>query len=310
MTRHAIPIASLLAVMLLAMSFAAAAGPEEDAASSYARGNELLASADFEGALRAFAVAVKTDPAKREYLERFALVRQVLLMRRALGDESNPQAWETTARGLHKFYIENGILEEALALDTRLHAKLGNADSATLLAETLLALERDGEAAGVLGAIARDEATPRSNVLLALALARQSRADEASAIAARVAVPAEPDPVLFFDLARFHGRLGHTGDACGLLTRFFESTPPSELAAARARARACRDFAALAPCVEFEAALLTESKVAQSSCSGGASCGSCSMKGSCDMKKTGGACEMGKEGSEAPKPPEGSSRTK
>jgi hypothetical protein len=294
---------STIAVVFLLAS-PGLAGPEEDARSAYDLGNRLLASADFPGALRAFATAAKADPSRREYLESFALVRQVMLMQRSLDAGLAPEAWEATARGLHRFYHEYGIHQAALPLDRQIHERLASVESATMLASTLLELDRPEEAEGLLSSIDRAEARPHSDALLGIALAHQRKLEPAAAVAARIEVPTEADPALLYDLARLQCLIGRSNDSLVTLAHCFESTPPSELERVKIRARACGDFSTMASKAAFASVLETQSKVAQSSCSGGASCGSCSMKGSCGMTKPEGGCEMEKKSGEGAKRPD------
>ena len=92
-----------------------------------------------------------------------------------------------------------------------------------------------------------------------------------------------------FEMACLQAQLGREDDAAKLLTRCFESTPPSLLEATKDRARKREDLAGLATSSEHEGVWLTASKVKESSCSSGASCGACPSAKTCGSgaKKSG-----------------------
>ncbi len=102
----------------------------ESAQEFFAAGKASLAKADFQGALRAFANAARRDQENQEYLQQYAMVRQVIALRQRLDTERDDARWEYIARGLHSFYVSNGLLSEALPLDEQRHARLNTTSSA------------------------------------------------------------------------------------------------------------------------------------------------------------------------------------
>jgi hypothetical protein len=244
----------------------------------------LLAKADFRGALAAFARAARADRDNSEYLQHYAMVRQVILLRRQLADETDAARWEYIARGLHNFYVEHGLLGEALALDRKIHARLDNATSALMLADTQLALDMDSQAAQTLAALPSAEQTAATESLHGLALARQGRLDDAMKIAATLELPAEAGPGTTYRAARLSAAVGNDEQALKLLARSFESVAPSRLDAFKASARQVPEFAGLASTPAFEQVMQTESKVAESKCSGGSRCAGCPMRGNCSKQ--------------------------
>ena len=88
-----------------------------------------------------------------------------------------------------------------------IHAKLNRASSAVQLAETQLAIGSDAKASQVLSTLSPDQATPASQALLAIALARQGQDVEAEKIAAGIANPDNNDPGTLYILARMQATL-------------------------------------------------------------------------------------------------------
>lgn len=272
-----------LGLVAVAASLLWAAGPARanPAAEAFAAGEALLAKADFQGALRAFAQAARTDRTKQEYLQHYAMVQQVVALRRDLESERDPQRWEYAGRGLHAFYTANGLYDEALSLDERMHVRLNTATTATLLAETQLAMKRNAEAAETLAGLDSTRQSPTTRALLGLALARQGKIDESRQVAASIRPAADAGPGELYSAARLSAAIGDRDEAVALLTRCFQSVPPSRQEALKDHARQTPDFASLASTEAFARALATESQVPESKCSGGSRCAGCPMRGNC-----------------------------
>ncbi len=270
------------------------AGLAEEAAASMKKGDELLANADFDGALKAYASAARTDSANQDYRAQYAILRRVIGMREDLAREQNPRKWETSARALHSFYLSRKIYSEALDLGRRIHDRLNTAESAAMLAESLLGADRNQEAEQVLAGLGQ-KATPQTDILLGIAQARQQKLDQARAAAGKITLPADADAGIVFDLACLKALLGDKAGSAALLTRCFEMIPPSRLETVKEHARESKDLAAIAGSPEFAEALKTQSKAKESGCSGGTSCGSCSKKGGCTSSADKKSCDDHKE---------------
>ena len=121
---------------------------------------------------------------------------------------------------------------------------------------------------------------------LGIALSRLKRIDEAKEIAKHCRVPMASPWGLLYDSARLQSLLGDSTQALALLRLCFESTPPSRLAAVKQSVKAGRDFDSLKGAKDFGAVLQTASKVSESACSGGTSCGSCPNRASCGSGET------------------------
>jgi hypothetical protein len=274
--RHAAALAAVASVLLAAGSMRAATADQ-----AFANGETLLAKADFQGAMQAFAAAARADRANQEYLQHYAMVQQVIAMRSSLAAEKSPERWEYTARGLHSFYISQGLYQEALALDEQMHARLNTTISATLLAETQLAMNLNAEAATTLSGLEPSKQTAATRALAGLALARQGKLADARQVAGGLQLASEASPGELYSTARLHAAVGNQQEALQLLTRCFESLTPSSLDALKDHARQTPDFASLASTEAFTRVLKTESKVPESKCSGGSGCAGCPMRGSC-----------------------------
>ena len=253
----------------------------ETAKQAFVRGNTLLAQGSFQEALQAYSTAVRAQRTNQQYGQQFMLVRRVIALRESLDRERDPQRWLRTAQPLRSFYISQGIYSEALSVDEKIHARLNTASSAGQLAETQLAMGRDAEASRVLSALAPEKATTVTQALLAIALARQGQVGEARKIGEGIARSGSSDPGTLYVLARMQAIVGNHSAALGLLTRCFEAVPPSRLDGLKRHAKQNLELAALASGDGFATALRTESKIAESKCSGGSSCAGCPMRGKC-----------------------------
>ena len=200
----------------------------DDAAGKFAEGNALLAKADFEGALAAVRCRGKADPENTEYRMKGMLVRRVMKMREGL-DRLDDEKWLQASTALYYFYQDNGVSSEALAMAEKIHAKQNNAESATMLARSQLAMGKNDEALASLSSLPKDKTCATTCVLTCLCLARQGKTAEAKAMCADIHEPEEPDGEFLYDLACLRAALGDSEDAMGALKRCFECTPPGRL---------------------------------------------------------------------------------
>lgn len=253
----------------------------EPSGGEFEKGNALLAKGDFEGAMQALAAAARSERSNQEYLQRFMMVRQVVMLREMLDDEKEPPRWHNMAQALRTFYLSEGVYSEALSLDKKIHAELQTATSAAQLAETQLAMDKADDAAEVLAALGPEKATPATQALHGIALARQGRIDQAKKISDQIAGFDGDDPGTLYSLARMQAAVGKQKEAAGLLVRAFEATRPSQLGGLKTHAKQSPEFAVMATTDTFSLALKTESKIAESKCSSGSSCAGCPMRGGC-----------------------------
>ncbi len=294
MKRHR--IIGMLSCFALAACTSAALALGDEAPGKFAEGNALVAKGDLAGALKAYTAAAKAAPDNQEYAQKASLLRRVIEIRKKL-DQLNGEAWIAAAQALHGFYHENQLFEAALPLDRKLHEKVGSGDSAAALARTELALKSNAEAAELLRGLSKDQANLETQVLLGLALARLGDLAGARTATVQITMPENTAGQLWFDLASVQAMTGEAEKAVTALTRGFEATPPSQLDAARQRVKASPDFASLKDQPAFAKACTTESKVSESKCSSGATCGKCPSRDKCSKEEAAG----GKSGQ--PEPP-------
>ncbi len=275
-----IAMSSLMGCLLL-LGTPCLAGPPEEAAKAFAEGKALLKKADFDAALQVFRTAARLDSDNHEYRQHYAMLRQVIRMRQQIDKEQNSDQWMQMSRALRSFYYAHQIFSAALRLDEKIHKRIASSDSAAILAETQLALGMDAAAAETLTSLKDVEATPRTNVLLGIALARQGRINEAKVLARKTAVTNDAGPRSLYEFACLQALIGDAKGASEALSRSFELTSPSRLAAVKADAKACKDLRTLAGTAGFAGALATQSKIKESECSAGTGCGRCPMRSSC-----------------------------
>ncbi|MBN1852081.1 MAG: hypothetical protein JW829_05125 [Pirellulales bacterium] len=208
-------------------------------------------------------------------------------MRQNLDKEQDAQKWQQSAQALHSFYISKAIYSEALAIAEKIHAKSNTALSAAQLAETQLTMGKNEEATRTLAELDPEKAIPATKALHAIALARQGQLQEARQIGAGITGTIPNDLGTLYSLARMHAAFGNDGKALTMLADCFAAIPPSRLDNLKQHAKQSPDFVHLAGTPGFAKTLKTESKVAESKCSGGSSCAGCPMRGKCAMSQGG-----------------------
>jgi len=271
-------VLGLAMAAVLAMSAIARA---ETAAESFAEGEKLLAKGEFDAALQSYASATRADRSNPDYMQRYAMVRRVIDLRSRLEKETRQQQWEYMARALRSFYASERLYSELLKLDEAIHQRLDSGESASMLAETQLAMEQNANAVQTLSSLDSGKTNAMTQLLLGIAMARNGKTDDAKRIAEQAGVSDKAEPSIAYTAARLHAATGDSTKAMELLKACFEATLPSQLTGLKSHAKTCPDFSAVASTSEFADVLKTESKVPESKCSGGNSCAGCPMRGKC-----------------------------
>ena len=266
---------------VVTLLFCSTLGRAETAAELFTKGETHLVKGAFTEALQAYAAAARNDQSNSEYMQHYAIVRRIIDLRNRLESEKDPQRWEYMARALRAFYTSEQIYPELLKLDQEIHSRLNSAESAAMLGETLLSMDRNAEAAKALAGVESGKTTPMTEALLGIALARTGRTDQAKQIAKQLSLPNEAGPNLNYAAARLYAGTGDSAKAIELLKGCFESTLPSQLDGFKMHAKTCQEFAAMTSTPDFVGVMKTESKVPESKCSGGKSCAGCPMSGKC-----------------------------
>jgi Flp pilus assembly protein TadD len=252
---------SHLVACVLACTSVVLGEPKETGAEHFAKGKALLGQADFQGASQAFRKASQADPQNQEYRRRYSMLRQVLRLRQQIDREQDSDRWWGMARSLRAYYHGHRIYSAALPLDRKIHQRRRTGESAAMLAETQLALGMLSEASATLRSVAKEQATPRTNVLLGIVRARQGRLLDAKAIAQEVIVKESSNPRFLYELACLRALIGDADGALQALARSFESTPSDQLEDAKNCAKSCCDFESLARTPGFANVLQTESAI-------------------------------------------------
>jgi len=277
--------ATIFVLGLAALAAAPRFSLAETAQQAFARGEDLLVDGDFKAALAAYADAVRADRDNDEYLQKFLVVRRVINLRQQIAAEKDAQRWQYAARALRSFYSSNEIHGELLAIDTELHRRVGSAATARMLADTQLAMNRNEQAVKTLTELPTERATASTQSLLAVALARQGKRDQARRIVAELTAASDAGPRTLYSVARAYAAVGDEEAALANLKLCFEAVAPSILDGFKAHVRECAEFTSLADTDAFAEALKTDSKVHESKCSSGKSCAGCPMRGQCPSGK-------------------------
>jgi thioredoxin-like negative regulator of GroEL len=278
------PARFTLICIVLGFLVAAPAFAEEingEAAARFAEGEQLLEKGDLDGALKAYMAAAKADPENKAYIQQAMVLKRVKALRGYVDTNDPSPKWEKMVLSLHVFYLTHNMSGEALALDRMAFGKQDSALNASLLAETLLDLKKNEEAYTLLTDLDKEKLDEQNRLYLGITYARLERIDEARKLRDGLNITRQAKPGLLYDCARLNTLVGDHARALDQLKLMFEKTPPSQLDKNKNFVQACSDFTALKRVEGFSAVMSTLSKVAESSCSGGTSCGSCPNRSSC-----------------------------
>jgi tetratricopeptide (TPR) repeat protein len=270
---------AMAAVMWMAGGAAFAQAADAGTA-AFTQAKTYLAQSQFERALESYAAAAQAAPENAAYRQEYALLRQVVALRQSLASETDATRWSTGASALRVFYYDRALYEAALALDQERCRRDNAPESAALLAESQLQLDRNAEAVATLTAVPAGKLSPKGRDLLALAYARTGSRERAKELLAQGAgAPESAEHCLL--ASRAHALLGDREAAHQLLTQSFRLTPPSALPRAKEFVRNCADFGPLLSDPQSASVFETVSTVQESSCSGAKSCGGCPRAASC-----------------------------
>jgi hypothetical protein len=250
-------------------------------AEAHARGLELLATGDLDGALDAFGAAARAADATAESKQQYMLVRRIVRTRAALAREEDPARWWKTAISLRNYYHSFRLYDDLLVLSREMNRRKGTPGSAMLEADALLLVGRSGEAAKLLGAVERSSLNAQGQLLLGIALGREKQVEAARQVLADLEIPEDPRPRLLCDVARLKVLCGDVPGGMATLALALEKTSPKGIEGFRDFIRKAPEFSDLPEEAGFAAVVMTESKVHESSCSSGSSCGTCPKSGSC-----------------------------
>jgi tetratricopeptide (TPR) repeat protein len=224
----------------------------------FQKGESLLAEGDLGGALDAFEAASRAAPLDEDYAARATTLRRVFALRERLTDEDDLAQWVRIARALHLFYHEHGLYDLSLEVDRQIHERLDSGLSASLLTRTLMAQQKNAEAAEMLAALPAEKQTLSTRVMRAIALARAGQKAKAAKVADSVELPKPLCAGKAYLLARMHAAVGDKPKAAALLTAAFKHAPQARLASFKATAQRTAEFDALFADPEYAFVLQTE----------------------------------------------------
>ena len=248
---------------------------------AFQRGNQLIADGELRAAAEALKTAVLGDLNNQDYLRQFMATRQALKYQMIIESRQTSPHWDEAADGLSLYYRSQGHHDQALPVDEAIYQKRQTTDAAVQLAETLLAVDQSQRAADLLDTLSSERRTPASESLRSVALARQGDLEQARHIASALHIAPSADAFTLYVAARAQAAIGEDTLALNTLKRCYQSVPPSRLTALKSYTKSCSDFTDLVSTEAFVQVLRTESRVPESKCSGGSSCGSCPMRGKC-----------------------------
>jgi tetratricopeptide (TPR) repeat protein len=271
--------------LLLSLGFVSAgfifAGPAED---KYAEGTEMMKQGDFDTAMKSFAAAAKLDREQVKYREMYSLVRRIVKTRNVMETEANLAKWKQYAEGLRNFYYTYRLWDQAYELDKQLFAKESTDENRLLLVESMVAAGKNKEALAELDKLAQEKVDTEAKLYRAMALGSSGEKEAAAAIMKDIKIADDAPNGMRYYASRASMVIGDKEHAYEYLRKTLEAIPPSAIENFRVSVKTAPEFAQVAGSDEFAAVLSTESKISESSCSGGSDCGSCRLSTSCGSK--------------------------
>lgn len=239
---------------------------------------------NYQAAITAYAQAARANATVPYYRDQFALLRSVSKMQAALAKEPLAEKWKAYAEAVRVYHYNKGFYQAALAVDDAAYTKFKDPASAVHKIETLLMIGQDAQAQPLVASLSQasgDAVPARWQTLSQVVLAHTGQADKALASMANLKIDPKVNSAGLFDVARVYKAAAKTDEALSCLRMFLEHTVPTEMATSRNMITLCADFQDLQNQDAFKAVLATQSKVAQSGCTGGSSCSSCALKDKC-----------------------------
>ncbi|AQQ71073.1 Flp pilus assembly protein TadD [Limihaloglobus sulfuriphilus] len=268
--------------LLLSLGFLTAGlvygGEAED---NYAQGTEQMKQGDFDGAMKSFASAAKLDREQTKYREMYSLVRRIIKTRNVMETEANLAKWKQYAAGLRNFYYSYRLWDQAYELDKELFAKESTDENRLMLVESMVAAGKNKEALAELDKLAEEKVDNEAKLYRAMALGSSGEKDAAAAILKDIKIADDAPNGMKYYASRANMVIGDKEHAYEYLKKTLEGVPPSAIENFRLTVKSAPEFAQVTDSEEFTAVLNTESKISESSCSGGGDCGSCRLSSSC-----------------------------
>jgi hypothetical protein len=241
----------------------------------------IVQKKEYSSALQEYATAAKANPQVPYYRDQYAILRRVIKLKQLLAEETNAEKWKSYSVAVRAYYYSKGYYSESQELDLATAKKFETAEFAVNVLETLLMTDQNEEAVKFLETQKFTEKPVRYQTLEAVLLARTEKTEEALNAVKTIQLVPKTNAMSYFDLARVYWAAGDKEKAFSSLTVLMEHTAPSEQPVVQILIQRSREFAPLQGTEEMKTILATKSKVSQSGCTGGSSCGSCSLKDKC-----------------------------
>lgn len=275
----------LLVFGLLATPAFAADETQPDAtaiAGQVQQAKALLQQGKLQEALTAYQDLSKAYPDNKAFAKEAQVLAKVIELREFVKTEDAGPGWDRVVTALHGWYHQQGLEEMALEHDMAAHAKADSADTAALVAQSLLELGRNEQAATFVTALREGQKNEQLQVMNGIAHARLGKMDAVKAQLELYPLPEKGDAGMMFDVARLQTLMGENEKAMATLTRAFENCPPRATETLQTMAKESPDLASLRRMDGFAKVLETTPKASD--------CGSC---GGCDeggCPSAGGGC--------------------
>ena len=261
-----------------------------------AKVKDLVSStSDFNSALKLYAGAARQNSDNPYFKDQYSILRRVIKMKSALdkaadkNDKPNEKVLERLSsyyQAVRAYYYSKGFYSESMKLD-EMAMKLVPGQQQTLnYLESVVVVNPD-DASDTVSSICADSADEASEYELfnLLMKSRNAGSSDLTSEIDKITVDPEANPAGFVYLACIYKNAGDETKAYEMVQKALEHTVPSEINGTRILASSMKEFKDDVNSDKFAAVLKTESKVAQSGCTGGSSCGSCSLKGKCPSTK-------------------------
>lgn len=240
-----------------------------------AEGAALLALGQINEAVEAFDGAAKANPGDKKVLIARAQAKKLQKYLEQVEADSELIDRQKAMAKLHKFYNGHGLYEKSLGMEQGLYAEAVNDDTAALLADTLLAMQKNDEALATLQADGVNGESWDAQALLGLALARNGRMEQAQPLVEEAKKLERLSSGQAKNLASLLALTGYEDEANELLVVLFGATTQDKLPGLKESIRTSPDFQSMAGTEGFKTAMETEAKL--KGCGG--DCGSCPSEG-------------------------------
>jgi hypothetical protein len=283
-------------IAILALVIIAQLAIAEQPASALAKDEQLLKfeakietlivqDNNLPAALLEYASAAKANPQEVYYRQQYGILQRVTKMQSLLKTETNPEKWQSYAKAIRGYFYSKGYYSVSLPIDIEAAGKFNTGEYAANALETLLLTGKNDEAAKFAADKKPADKTVRYQTLALVSEAYTGKTKEAVENLQTVKIDPKADYESYFDYARIYNAANDKEKTLSNLKVFLESTPPTEMPSAREMIIRSGGFASLSGSDDFKKVLATESKVVQSGCTGGSSCGSCKLKDKCPSNK-------------------------